>query len=203
MSKSLSSGQLAALLGVTNQTIRKYAKEGTIPFHKKPSGHLFFTPEDQKTILGENHLTFKEEKWVYYLRSSSGKQSSFEGQLNSLTKNFPTPVTILKDSASGLNENRKNLWKLVQMAQNSEITDIAITNKDRLSRFGAKYLEELFTQNNVRVHYLNEEKDIPAEQELMDDFMALIASFSGRFYKLRSKDNSKKLLERASKELGE
>ena len=35
--------------------------------------------------------------------------------------------------------------------------------------------------------------------ELMNDFMALIASFSGRFYRLRTKNNQKKLLNDAEK----
>ena len=35
--------------------------------------------------------------------------------------------------------------------------------------------------------------------KLMNDFMALIASFSGRFYRLRTKNNQKKLLNNAEK----
>jgi putative resolvase len=35
----------------------------------------------------------------------------------------------------------------------------------------------------------------------MDDFMALLASFSGRFYQLRSKDNQRRLLDVARERL--
>jgi putative resolvase len=37
----------------------------------------------------------------------------------------------------------------------------------------------------------------------MDDFMALLASFSGRFYQLRSKRNQQRLLDAASERLGQ
>jgi putative resolvase len=35
----------------------------------------------------------------------------------------------------------------------------------------------------------------------MQDFMSLLASFSGRFYRLRSRDNQQKLLNRAGEAL--
>ena len=41
----------------------------------------------------------------------------------------------------------------------------------------------------------------PAGEELVQDFMSLIASFSGRFYRTRSRENQKKLLSMAEEEL--
>lgn len=40
-------------------------------------------------------------------------------------------------------------------------------------------------------------------EELMDDFMALLASFSGRFYQLRSKHNQRRLLHARGQRLGD
>lgn len=37
----------------------------------------------------------------------------------------------------------------------------------------------------------------------MDDFMALLASFSGRFYQLRSRLNQQRLLDAAARRLSE
>lgn len=192
--------ELADLLGVTPQTIRSYVDKNLIPYHKTPTGQLVFTQEDISQILTTKNLTLPES-WAYYLRSSSGKKESLQNQEKLLATTYPKPTIIIKDSASGLNENRKGLEKLITLAQNNQITDIAITTPDRLSRFGIKYLEKLFIQNNVRLHYLNNNSDKSLEQELIDDFMALLASFSGHFYKLRSKQNQQKLLQLAQKEL--
>lgn len=191
--------ELAELMGVTPQTIRKYVNNEQIPYHTTPNGQLFFTQEDITKILGEQPE--QEKQWAYYTRSSSGNQKLLKTQTELLTKHYPEPQYIIKDSASGLNENRKGLQKLITLAQEQKITDIAITTQDRLTRFGYRYLEQLFTQNNVKIHVLNNTKENTPEQELLDDFMALIASFSGRFYNLRTKENKQKLLDKAQEEL--
>lgn len=40
-------------------------------------------------------------------------------------------------------------------------------------------------------------------EELMDDFMALLASFFGRFHKWRSRRNQQRLLDAAARRLSE
>lgn len=197
--KNLRTKELANLLGVTPQTIRKYVDNDQIPYHKTPNNQLFFTQKDVETILGEAPVT--QTIWAHYIRSSSGSQKLLNNQAEQLINKYEKPEYLIKDSASGLNENRKGLQKLIALAQEGKITDIAITTQDRLTRFGYKYLETLFTQNNVKIHILNQTENTTPEQELLDDFMALIASFSGRFYKLRTKENKQKLLEKAQKEL--
>lgn len=150
-------------------------------------------------ILGE--VPDEQTIWAHYVRSSSGNQKLLNNQAEQLVSKYEKPEYLVRDSASGLNENRKGLQKLITLAQEGKITDIAITTQDRLTRFGYKYLESLFAQNNVRIHILNQTENTTPEQELLDDFMALIASFSGRFYKLRTRENKKKLLEKAQREL--
>ena len=193
-------GSLAKKLGVTPQTIRAWVRDEKIPYHRLPSGQLFFTEEDYLSISGEKSDS-GVERWVYYVRSSSGRKSSLENQEQQLRDGFPEPIKVIKDSASGLNENRRGLKSLMEMAKNGGLTDLAVSYPDRLSRFGVKYLESYFSILGVRVHYLSGNREQSAEEELIDDFMALIASFGGRFYKLRSKESSKKLLEVAQKEL--
>lgn len=49
---SIRTSELARLLGVTSQTIRKYVCQNKIPHHSSPSGQLFFTKEDVEAIVG-------------------------------------------------------------------------------------------------------------------------------------------------------
>ncbi|PEG59660.1 hypothetical protein CQY21_15475 [Mycolicibacterium boenickei] len=49
----------------------------------------------------------------------------------------------------------------------------------------------------VSVEVLHERGDKSLLEELMDDFIALLASFSGRFYQLRSRQNQQRLLDAA------
>lgn len=65
------------------------------------------------------------------------------------------------------------------------IIEFTITQKDRLTRFGNLYLSELFEAYNVRLHILFEDnKEIDLQEELMKDFMSLLASFNLSFVKL-------------------
>ena len=162
VNKSIRTQEMANLLGVTPQTIRKYVNNNEIPYHRQPSGQLFFTQEDIKQALGEKESIKQEEKWAYYIRSSSGNKEILQSQEEKLRKyyNNITPVIIVNDKASGLNENRKGLNKLIDLSIKGEITDIAFTKPDRLTKYGYTYLETLFKSHNVRLHYLSNDKTL-------------------------------------------
>ncbi len=60
-------------------------------------------------------------------------------------------VGIVKDIASGLKEDRRGLWKLIEMAKEHEFDILLVAYKDRLTRFRFKYLDELFKAYGVKV----------------------------------------------------
>ena len=140
---------------------------GGIPHRNTPGGSLLFTPEDIRQALGEQSQNTTQPTWVYYTRSSSGNRNSINNQIKTLQQQYPThnPI-IIKDNASGLNENRKGLKRLLDLADQHDITDIAITNKDRLTRFGYKYIERYLTKQGIKIHVANQKRDQTAEQEL-------------------------------------
>ena len=105
------------------------------------------------------------------------------------------------DKASGLNENRKGLQQLLKDTSTGKINTIAITAKDRLTRFGYTYLEQLLKEHNTTILVLDEQQDKNAYDELIQDFLALLASFSGKYYKLRGLKHEKMLLKKAEQEL--
>lgn len=107
------------------------------------------------------------------------------------------------DSTSGLNENRPGLKRLIRDARKEKFNVVAVTYEDRLARFGVTYLRELLSGNSVDLEVLYDSVKYSAEEELMSDFMALIASFSGRFYRLRSKASQRELLNKAGEALGD
>lgn len=194
-------GEMANIMGVTPQTIRKWADNGQIPSHHTPAGQRIFTPEDIRKALGDNQQQATSQHWAYYLRSNQSRTTSLQHQQEQLTLAYPEPDYIIQDKASGLNENRKGLNRLMQLAQDGHITDIAITTQDRLTRFGYKYLQKYFETYHITIHILGKPDKKTAEQELMDDFMALTASFSGRFYQQRNKQNMRRLLQTAEQGL--
>lgn len=73
------------------------------------------------------------------------------------------------------------------MAKDHEIKRIFVTNKNRLPRFGYEHLEELFSALNAEQFALQEKEDKDLQEELVDDMMSLLASFSGKLYAMQVK----------------
>ena len=51
VNKSIRTQEMANLLGVTPQTIRKYVNNNEIPYHRQPSGQLFFESVASRLML--------------------------------------------------------------------------------------------------------------------------------------------------------
>lgn len=195
---SIRTSELARLLGVTSQTIRKYVRQNKIPHHLSPSGQLFFTKEDVDAIVGvKDTPADKKSVWAHYARSSSGNKSIINSQFEKLEEAYGKPDFKIQDSASGMNENRKGLNQLLDLVFENKVTDIAVVRQDRLARFGLKYLNRVFSQYGVRVHELAQVDEKSLQDEMMDDFMTIIASFSGRFSQMKSRQAKLALLEKA------
>lgn len=78
-----------------------------------------------------------------------------------------------------MNDKRRELLKMLD----SSPTTIIIENKDRLTRFGFNYLENLLLKINCKIIVINKENE--DEADLMKDLVSIIASFCCRLYELR------------------
>jgi excisionase family DNA binding protein len=93
---------------------------------------------------------------------------------------------VLSDIGSGLKASRRQLQRLLKLVCEDKVGEVAITSEDRLTRLGQEYLETLFACFGVTLTVLEPGEEKTPEQELTDDLLALIASFSGRLYGMRS-----------------
>jgi putative resolvase len=123
--------------------------------------------------------------------SGQGQKDDLETQLARLqawakVERAGKPNLVLSDIGSGLKAKRIHLQQLLKMVMEDQIAEIVITSPDRLTRFGQEYLQVLFDCFGVRLTILEPDETKTPEQELTDDLLALIASFSGRLYGMRS-----------------
>jgi len=95
-------------------------------------------------------------------------------------------VSVLEDVGSGLDESRRSLNELFDMVGRREIGVVVVEYKDRLTRFGFRYLERYFASHGVRIEVVNGEEPKDAHQELVEDLIALVSSFAGKFYGIGS-----------------
>lgn len=126
---------------------------------------------------------------VIYIRVSSAKQAAdLERQRELLTAAFPD-AEIVQDIGSGLNFKREGFTRLVRRICRDEITQVVVTFKDRLARFGFELFKLLCTEHGCSVLVYgdgieNADADEEAETDLKDDLFAiinvLVASHNGR-----------------------
>lgn len=191
-------GEAAKLLKVTPQTVRKYRDKGFIKGYRTPGGQTLYNRKELETYLyGEPVFEEKPKRAVHYARSSNGSRKLINSQFEKLREKYGEPLLEIRDTGSGLNEKRKGLKELMELAEEGKIDLIRVTQKDRLSRFGIKYLERFFRAFDVEIEVAFEEERKDLNQELMEDFMSLIASFSGKFYRLRGYKEQERLLKEA------
>ncbi len=74
-----------------------------------------------------------------------------------------------------------------------------ITHKDRLTRFGFEYLETFFESYGTKIIVTEQKEDQNSQEELVEDMMSLLASFSGKLYGMRS--SRKKELAKQAEEI--
>lgn len=177
--------------GLHYRTIQRHYHAGLIEGYTNQYGRIFVKnprykePQEKKT---------PSNKVILYSRvSSTINKASLEGQLERLrlyayAKGYEI-VDEYKEIASGLNDNRRCLNNIF----NRDDYDILLVeHKDRLTRFGFNYIDNLLQKTGVQLEVVNavENKD----QEIVDDFVSIITSFCGKIYGSKRKDKTKKII---------
>lgn len=84
---------------------------------------------------------------------------------------------VVTEVGSGLNDKRP---KLEQMLLDKTITHIVVEHKDRLARFGLNYIIKLLEIDNRTIEIINNTEN--DRDDLMEDFVSIITSFTARLY---------------------
>jgi len=147
-----------------------------------------------KTMLVED-ATVNREVAIYARVSTTKQKIDLENQIKFLReytiKNGENPKYIFSDIASGMNERRKSLNEMITEVINGNISKIVISHKDRLTRFGYGYLENLFNRFGAEIEVVNLEDEKSFQDELTEDLISIIHHFSMKFYGKRKNDCKK------------
>jgi excisionase family DNA binding protein len=180
-------GAAAHELGLHPMTVRRWIKAGRIQVVQV--GREMRIPRSEiERMVGSSD----ERLLVLYGRvSGHGQTDDLETQLERLqtwakTERKGQEALVLSDIGSGLKAGRRHLQRLLKLVCEDKVAEVAITYEDRLTRFGQEFLETLFSCFGVTLTVLEPGKEKTLEQELTDDLLTLIASFSGRLYGMRS-----------------
>lgn len=200
--KILSISDAASILGVSDETLRNWEREGKLtPFHTE-GGHRRYYRADIEKLAGiyvEPVKVSDGKRVAIYCRVSSHEQKTkgdLERQVGRMTtealKRGYSIVSVFDEVGSGMNDNRKKLQKLFELVENKEIDIVLVEHKDRLSRFCFNYLVSYFNSYGVKIEISEITIGRAYEQELVEDILSLMASFSAKVYGRRSSQNRKK-----------
>jgi excisionase family DNA binding protein len=185
--KLLRISKAAHELGLHPFTVRKWVKAGKIQAIRV--GNEARIPRSEiERLVGK----IDGRLLVLYGRvSGHGQKDDLDIQLQRLqawatSERKGQETLVLSDIGSGLSASRRQLQRLLKLVCEEKVGEVAITSEDRLTRFGQEYLETLFACFGVTLTVLEPGEEKAPEQELTDDLLSLIASFSGRLYGMRS-----------------
>lgn len=190
-------GEIAKMLGISIPTVLSYCEQGVIKHVKNQYGHRRIEASDFFEYLlsiGQGIDDSEQNKHdVIYARVSTHDQverGDLDRQIETV-KLFAIDynvrnLLIKKDIGSGLNDNRKNLKSLIDLIQQGKVNRLFINYKDRLTRFGFNYIKQICDFHQVEIIIVSDMKDKKSEsEELTEDILTLIHSFSGKLDDLR------------------
>ncbi|MGW3661278.1 IS607 family transposase [Streptomyces sp. NPDC005151] len=187
----------ARRVGVHPDTLRVWADAGRVRVVWVGRERRFPTTGlDALVVDGRGGERERREALYVRVSGSTGQESSLAAQEAKLRATASGEViAVFKDRASGLREERLGLKRLLAAAREGRITHVRVTHEDRLARFGTRWLITVLEADGVQVEVLHPKAAAPGgTEELLADFVSLIASFFGRVYGIRSRQAGQRLL---------
>ena len=166
----------AKKMGVTYKTAFRWWKAGRLDAYQMDTG----------TIIVREPATVQEVTTValYARVSSADQKEDLDRQMQRL-KDYAAShgyqvSKMVSELASGLNDKRPKLMKLLTDAS---VGMIVIEHRDRLTRFGFHYIEQLMQMQGRRLEVI-----FPSDtdNDLVDDFIAVLTSMASRIYGRRT-----------------
>ena len=186
--------QYAKKMGVSYKTAFRWWKAGKLDAYQLDTGTVIV----REPLASETPTNIA----LYARVSSADQKEDLERQMQRL-KDYAASrgyqvTKIVSELASGLNDSRPKFLKLLTDAS---IGVIVVEHRDRATRFGLTYIEQLMQMQGRRLEVI-----FPSEtdNDLLDDFIAVITSMASRIYGRRtSKRRAEKIkhcVEQAMKE---
>jgi len=180
----------ARKLGISYRTAWRWFKAGKLAGYQADTGTIIVTDP-----IGEAIPTVRHQKIAIYTRVSAAEnKDNLEGQAKRLldycaAKGYRV-TAVVKEIGSGINDSRPKLLKLLT---DPTLTLIVVEHKDRLTRFGFNYIEQLLAMQGRRIEVINQAEN--GKEDLVQDFVSIVTSFCARLYgQRRSKRKTERII---------
>ena len=205
--KIYSVSKFANKVGYHYKTLQVLDKKGIFPAKRNQRNRRYYTDEDYYLFLNQiakipveenNNNVHQKRLIITYSRvSSHGQKDDLKSQ-QSFIENFVASNDLqvdenLFDIGSGLNYERKNFLKILELVEQKQVEKIIIAHKDRFVIFGFDYFQNFCKKHNTEIVIINLDSCSP-EQEFTEDLISIIHCFSSKLYGLRKYNKNTKVL---------
>ena len=180
--------QYAKQQGISYSTALRWWHQGVIRGYQASSGTIIVETEGKQAA--------SEERVAIYARVSSAEhRENLERQAERLTQYCTIRgyrvVKLVKEVGSGVNDSRP---KLLSLLRDPLITRVVVEHKDRLTRFGFRYIETLLEIQGRTIEVVNPAEN--SKEDLLHDLASIVYSICARLYgQRRAKRKTERLVE--------
>jgi putative resolvase len=185
----LTAHQIGERYGLHRNTLYKWETQGLLHPVRTPGGRRRYRREEIERLLSlglETPQAKPKPTTVLYARVSTRKQEvSLKNQiarLETFAKERGWTHEVIAEIASGVNENRRGLAKILNWAKSGELERVVVEYEDRLARFGLGYIRRFLEAFGVELLVLNGKESEEVHRELAEDLVAVVSSFAARIY---------------------
>lgn len=189
--KYVSAKEAKKYFQISGQTLKAWKDSNKILTKQFSQKKILY---DIDSVNNVNNILDNRKNVIYARVSCSNQKQSLDNQVE-LIKSYMISNGIKVDDiyseiASGLNENRKELSRLIHDIDNEQINAVYISFKDRLTRFGFNYFKSMFENHGTKIIILdeNEETNKDYKTELVEDLISIIHHYSTKLYSNRRKE---------------
>ncbi|MFP6097238.1 IS607 family transposase [Helicobacter pylori] len=182
----MKSKEVLKILKISRVTLWKYVKSGKIRVKQEPNGYYIYNDSDVYSLAGIEDGRLN----VVYARVSTQKQkqdlqNQIENCISFINAKGISVDNVYSDIKSGMSLDRKGFMELLNAVMAFKIKAVYISYKDRLARLSYELVEKLFSDYGTKIVIINQCESISLEQELFEDIMQTIHSFSMKMYSKR------------------
>ncbi len=195
----LTAHQIGERYGLHRNTLYKWEKQGLLHPVRTPGGRRRYRREEIERLLSlglETPQAKPKPTTVLYARVSTKKQEAFLrnqiARLEAFARERGWEYEVVAEVASGVNENRRGLVKLLNRAKKGELDRVVVEYEDRLAWFGLGYIRRFLEAFGVELVVLNGKESREAHEELAQDLVAIVSSFAARIYGKRGLRSGRK-----------
>jgi putative resolvase len=180
--------QYARQQGISYSTALRWWHQGVIRGYQTPSGTIIVEADSKQARAPERVVIYAR---VTSLEHKENLERQVERLMQYCTVRGYQVAQVVKEMASGVNDSRP---KLLALLKDRQATRIVVEHKDRLTRFGFRYLETLLEIQGRTIEVVNvAEND---KEDLIADLVAIVYSFTARLYgQRRAKRKTKRIVQ--------